>query len=120
MGAGASPYVVFRRALDAGLLLQAETAARELDRLSVSDSLRLVLLLRRENDYRYEPAATKWLGLVLIDHPRIKLRTVAEMASSLDGLGGASPDVARSRLAVLLRHAGLPDLGGLVETAPLR
>lgn len=73
MRADASPHARFRRALDDGQLAPAETAARELSSPSIEETLRLVLLLLRKHDPRFEPAAVKWLGRVLADHPRIRL-----------------------------------------------
>ncbi|MCD6016643.1 MAG: hypothetical protein K0R88_2727 [Solirubrobacterales bacterium] len=109
-------YARLRRALDAGQLREAERAARELDRVSLEDALRLVLLLLTAHDYRYEPAAVKWLGRILSEQPRLfGLRGVAEIATCLEALDGASANVARSQLAVLLRHAGLEDSARLLE-----
>jgi hypothetical protein len=71
MGADASPLARLRRAISVGSLAQAESAARELRHLDDEDALRLLLLLFRERDGRYERAAIRWLGRVLATHPGI-------------------------------------------------
>jgi hypothetical protein len=107
MGAEASPLVRLRRALSAGSLAGAEAAARELPFLDDEDALRLLLLLHRERDGRYERAATRFLGRVLATHPRIGFVGTSDLLDGLQGLGGPAPEVARSRIASGLRQAGL-------------
>jgi hypothetical protein len=106
VGTAAKPHTIFRRAIERGSLMQAEMAAREVGRLSLEDSLSLVLLMLSERDARYETAAVRWWGLALAAHPHIGLELAAEGADALAELGGASPDVARSRLAFILRSGG--------------
>ena len=107
MGADASPLARLRRALSAGSLAQAETAARELHHLDDEDALRLLLLLFRKGDGRYERAAVRWVGRVLATYPRIGFVGAGDLLSGLEGLGGSAPQVARSRIASGLRQAGL-------------
>jgi hypothetical protein len=59
MSADARPYARLQRALDAGLLIPAEAAARELRVASFDDSLRLLLLMRDRQDPRYERGAVR-------------------------------------------------------------
>jgi hypothetical protein len=103
MGADASPYARLQRALAAGLLQQAESAARELRHLSLDNALALVLLMLRERDARFERAAVKWLGRVLSERPQLGLELARELADALAALPNS-----RSWLAGLLDHAGLP------------
>jgi hypothetical protein len=51
----------FTRAIKRGHLLAAETAAREMGSLSLSEALSLCLLLERENDERWQRAFRRWL-----------------------------------------------------------
>jgi hypothetical protein len=88
--------------------LQAEAAARELGRLGLEDALRLVLLYHREGDRRFEPAAVRFLGRVLVECPGLTFETVDALLDGLSELNGISPDVARSRAALGLTAAGLP------------
>jgi hypothetical protein len=107
MGADASPLARLRRAISVGSLAQAESAARELRHLDDEDALRLLLLLFRERDGRYERAAIRWLGRVLATHPGIGFIGAGDLLSGLEGLGGPAPQVARSRISSGLRQAGL-------------
>ncbi len=43
-------------------------ATREMDALSTSDALALVLLSRRTGDDKFERAAKRWIRRVQIDH----------------------------------------------------
>ena len=58
----------FTRAIQQRNLLHAETAARELGRLSLDDALELTLLIAERDRDRYERAALKW-------HARFELET---------------------------------------------
>ena len=98
-------------------MAQAEAAARELRTLSAEDALRLLLLLIAERDARYERAAVRWLGRVLAESPHVGLELAQEAAEALSGLAGASPDVARARLAIFLRNAGLDGAAVVLERA---
>jgi hypothetical protein len=115
MGEGASPLPRLRRAIDRRSLAQAEAAARELGRLQLEDAFALTMLLLAERDVRFERAATRWLGRLLIEYPAVGLELASELAGSLADLAGASPDVARSRSAVLLRSVGLHSSAKVLE-----
>jgi hypothetical protein len=107
MGAAASPLAHFRRAVSVGSVLQAEAAARELGQLGEDDALRFVLLLHREGDPRYGRAAVRFLGRVLADHPGLGFELADTLLDGLSELDGPAPNVARSRIALALRAAGL-------------
>lgn len=98
----------FRLACERGSLLQAEAAARELGRLGLDDALRLVLLFRREGDARFEAAAVRFIGRVLVECPGLSLENVDALVDGLSELDGIAPEVARSRAALALNTAGLP------------
>jgi len=55
------PYPVFAQALEAGSLKRIENIAREMPRVTLRDSLRIVELMARDGDDRYERAAARWL-----------------------------------------------------------
>ena len=107
LGPTASPLARLRRALERGSLLQAEAAARELGRIDDEDALALLLLLRREGDARYERAALRWLGRFLAGHPGIGFELAGDLLDGLAELDGPNSDVARSRVALAVRAAGL-------------
>jgi hypothetical protein len=58
----------FTRAIQRGHLLAAETAAREMGTLSLSDALALCLLYEREQDPRFEKAFRRWLSRVRVEY----------------------------------------------------
>ena len=58
----------FQRAIQRGHLLAAETAAREMGSLSLSDALALCQLYERDNDPRFEKAFRRWLGRVRVEY----------------------------------------------------
>jgi hypothetical protein len=113
--ADTSPHARLQRALERGSLVQAEAAAREMPKLPLTDSLRLVMLMMSERDARYERAAVRWWGQVLIEQPELGLELASEGADALRELDGASPNVARSRLAMVLRNAGLVPAAEQIE-----
>jgi hypothetical protein len=115
MSAGASPLPRLHRAIERRSLVQAEAAARDLGRLRLEDALALTLLMLGQRDARFERAATRWLGRLLTESPGVGLELASELAGSLADLDGASPDVARSRSAVLLRSAGLHSSAKVLE-----
>jgi hypothetical protein len=57
-----SPSGRFQRALDRGNLLEADSPARELRRLTLLDALEFCDLLARQAPERYERAALRWHG----------------------------------------------------------
>jgi hypothetical protein len=107
MGAHGSPLPRFRRAVEHGSLIQAEAAARELGRLDLDDALRLVLLFRREGDRRFERAAVRFIGRVLAERPGLGFELADTLLRGLSELDGPASNVARSRIALALRAAGL-------------
>jgi predicted AAA+ superfamily ATPase len=88
----------FTRAIKRGHLLAAETAARELGSLSLSDALSLCLLYERKDDEKFERAAKRWVRRVQIDyslrHQEVELLRAA--------MGALTSRFSRSALAVLL------------------
>jgi hypothetical protein len=88
-----SAHARFQRAIQRGDLLNAETAARELGALSVSDALALVLLYQRAGDERFERAARRWIRRVQIDH-RLRHQEVELLRAAMGAL--------RTRLVVAL------------------
>jgi hypothetical protein len=58
----------FQRAVRRRQVLAAETAARELGGLSLSEALSLCLLYAAEDDPRFERAFRRWLGRARRDH----------------------------------------------------
>jgi hypothetical protein len=117
MDAASSALPRFRAAIERGSLIQAEAAARELGGLGLDDALRLLLLLRRERDGRYERAAVRFLGRVLSERPGIGFTLADTLLDGLSELDGPAADVARSRIALALRAAQLVSAADYVAKA---
>ena len=107
MGATSSPAVRLRRALDAGSLTLAEAAARECRWVELEDALGICLLLGASRDARFERAAVRWAGRLCTAHPEVGFADARRALTDLENLRGASPPLARSDLALLLRALGL-------------
>ena len=106
MRATASPNARLVRALERRSLAQAEEAARELAVVDPEHALALILLMLNEHDSRWERSAVRWVGQWLADRPATGLELAADLIGAFADLDGASPDVARARVAFVLRSAG--------------
>lgn len=110
------PSERFRAALAVRDLQAAERAAREVSEPDLGDMLELILLMRSQNDGRYERAACRWLGHVLVRRPGLGLKFTAEAARALKDVTCAVPDVGRAQLAMLLRTVDLVESAVVAET----
>lgn len=96
-------------------LRAAERALNGLQEPELEDLLGLVLLMRDEHDARYERAATKWLGRVLVARPRLGFRFAGNAIRALRDIDGVQPEVGRASLALLLRSVDLPASAAVAE-----
>jgi hypothetical protein len=79
----------FRRSIQARNVLLAETAAFEMGTLSLEDALQLVVLYAEAEDDKFDRAAVRWLGRLLLERS-MTLAVVAhsvELVSQLRGPG---------------------------------
>jgi hypothetical protein len=65
----------FQRAIQRRHLLAAETAARELGGLNLTEALDLILLMRETDRWRYERAAIRWLERFIESGNRLSPRS---------------------------------------------
>lgn len=86
-GAWPHPSVRLQRALDQGNVFLAELAAREMPRLSLHDSLGLVVLYAQSGDPKFERASARWLTRV-IEERALSTQQVALAANALLELQG--------------------------------
>jgi tRNA(Arg) A34 adenosine deaminase TadA len=93
-----SAHARFQRAIKRGHLLNAETAARELGALSLSDSLALVLLYQRDGSGKFERAARRWVRRVQVDRSLRHLE-VELLRAAMGALDSRFHDAALSVLA---------------------
>jgi hypothetical protein len=81
-----SPYVRFRRSLETRRLSDALEAAADVAWLNVSDSLEILTLMAQETDPRFDVAAARWIGRLLVETPALtlaELRWVLAMVERL-------------------------------------
>jgi hypothetical protein len=100
VGEKGTPRGRFQRAIERGNLMGAESAARELGRLSLSDALALLLLIARKDPTRYSRAAARWHARFVFER-RVCLED-AELALA-------------ALTALRHRHSALEVLAELVE-----
>ena len=91
MTAQGSPLSRFRRAIDRGNLFEAEASAREFGRLDLADALELLRLIADREPHRYERAAVRWLGRLLLERPGLSLAQVQLALAALTSLPSERP-----------------------------
>jgi hypothetical protein len=101
-----SPYVRFRRALDAGNEMLVLATARELPHIALHDALRICLLIRGGDPSRYERAAVRWLGRFALEAREVTIADLRVAADALDALPEQAYD-ALERLQQLCLDHGL-------------
>jgi hypothetical protein len=98
-----TPHGRFQRAIASRDVLNAETAAREMGALSLSDALSLCELLAATDPKRYERAALRWLRR-FIDERLPPLAEVAVAAAALSELRHGQRAVGVEALKRLVRR----------------
>ena len=95
---------MFRRALERGNLILAETTAREVGHVDLREALELAALIAKHDPrVRGRRASARWLRRWLEERPRATIDDVAMVAGLLAGLGGPAH---RTALAALRELAG--------------
>ena len=84
--------------------MQAETAARELGRLGLSDALDYLVLLASEAPERYDRAARKWLTRLLSESPAMTLSEVDLVLGCLGGIAELYGEQSREVLRALVKR----------------
>ena len=91
-----SSYTIFRRALQRGSLTAVRAAVANLPGPPpLDDALVICLLLLDQEPDRYERAAVRWLGRLLLEHRGIGLRHAELAAAYLARLAPTRPAVMR-------------------------
>ena len=88
----------FKHAVEKRALFLAETAAFEMNTLTLEDALALVVLYAENEDDKFERAAVRWLGRLMHDRPMdlaVEAQSVELVASCVDP--GRSGRLVRSR-----------------------
>ncbi len=90
-----SAYARFRRALLTKNMAIIDAAARELPQISLEDALRILVVMAKRRDARYERAASRWVAKVVaerrlgLDDSRRLLALVEVLPAAPDGVGEA-------------------------------
>jgi hypothetical protein len=115
VGADARPYARLCRAIERGQLTQAEAAARECGRVGLEEALGLCVLMAGDGDRRFERAALRWIGRAIEERRELTLAILGWVVDALGELQGTAPELARARLALVLRSADLPHAARYAE-----
>jgi hypothetical protein len=81
-----SPYTRFRRSLETQRLADVLPAAAEVPWLNLGDSLEILTLMAREADPRFERAAARWIGRLLVETPPMTLKEARWMLAMVEQL----------------------------------
>lgn len=92
----------FQRAVSRRNVLLAETAARELGRLSLIDALSLVVLYAATGSPKFDAAAVRWLARLALEGRDVSISDLQLAAAALGGLRGRRRDRAERTLLGLL------------------
>ena len=109
-----SPHAHFQRALERGHLLSAETAARDLPKLTLADALALCLLMAEQDLERFDRAGPRWHARLVLETKHIGLVDAQLALAAVAAL----PDAAAANLlADLARRYRIPNVAALVRRA---
>jgi hypothetical protein len=102
------PRTAFRRALERGNLLLAETTAREVGHVDLREALELAALIARHDPrVRGRRASARWLRRWLEERPRATIDEAVMIAGLLAALGGAEHKAALAALRDVAGRAKL-------------
>jgi hypothetical protein len=102
----ASQHADFQRAVDRRNVLLAVTAARELGRLTLSDSLALLLLFADQDPERFARAAPRWHARFVLAARGLSLAEANAALAAVALLAGPSRQRALELLGDLCRRHG--------------
>jgi hypothetical protein len=114
-----SPYTIFRKALERGSLVGVRSAVANLPGPApLEDALVICRLLLEQEPNRYERAAVRWVGRLLLEQPGVSLRHAELAAAYLAAWADpARHDAATEALGELGRAVGLRRLGARIAPA---
>jgi hypothetical protein len=80
------PYVRFRRSLETRRLSDALAAAAEVPWLNLDDALEILCLMAKEGDPRFDKAAARWIGWLLVETPPMTLKEARWVVAMVEQL----------------------------------
>jgi hypothetical protein len=81
-----SRYVRFRRSLETQKLADALEAAADVPWLNLNDSLEILTLMANEADPRFDKAAVRWIGRLLVETPPMTLKEARWVVAMVEQL----------------------------------
>jgi hypothetical protein len=102
-----SAWPRLRRALDQGNLVEARSAASELEHVGLAEALELLLLIRDQEPAKFERAALRWHARLCADVKTMPLGEALTVLALLEQLRGKRADAAARSLSELLYRRGL-------------
>jgi hypothetical protein len=102
----ASSYARFRRALDRSNLVEALSAASELNHVGLVEALELCLLLLDREPAKYERAALRWHSRYCREIAGVDFTEAQAVLAVLAALPGPRKRAAAHSLAELVNHGG--------------
>jgi hypothetical protein len=99
------PRAIFKRAIEHGNVTVAEMTARELGRITLTDSLALIALVVQKDPGRRQRYTIRWLLRLLEEDENLTIEEAALAASALSALGGRAHEEAASTLSAIAERA---------------
>jgi hypothetical protein len=99
-----SPRVIYKRAIERGNVLVAETTAREFA-LTLEEALQLVLLYAAYEPAKLERAALRWFRRYLEEGTNVTLLNAQVALAALGRIGRSDHDQAAMTLSAMAREA---------------
>lgn len=106
MTAEGHPRAVFRRAIERGNLLIAETTARGIGKVSLLEALELTALIAQKDSRRHGRAGARWMRRYLEEDQIAGLDDVTFVTGCLSALGGHGHDEALEALRAVTARVG--------------
>src|SRR5580765_59075 len=103
MTAQGHPRAIFSRAIERSNLVAAEASAREIERLTLEEALRLLFLYAEKEPIKYERAALRWLARYVTDGKGVSLLKAQLALSALAEMRAGEREAAAKLLIELAR-----------------
>jgi hypothetical protein len=90
-----SPYANFQRSLETRQLSIVLAAAAELQSIQLDDALEILILMAQARDPRFDRAAARWIGRLLVETPPMTLKEARWVVAMVEQLPGCRESLHR-------------------------
>jgi hypothetical protein len=90
-----SPYANFQRSLETRKLSIVLAAAAELRSIQLDDALEILILMAQARDPRFDRAAARWIGRLLVETPPMTLKEARWVVAMVEQLPGCRESLHR-------------------------